>query len=166
MSFISSYVRDESSGGLSGVSFFPLNFGVILNNKYISHPMVYNKQILLLKAIQMQMTYLFQTLIGKLFQGRLVIRVKFEFQLIWVSNFGLWYPNMPNFQCHRSYLIWMCQQKVIANLPKLLIIGPSTRSHLYYMPCVQYFVSVAETSTTYTLFCILLDETSLTQFGS
>ena len=68
MSSISSYVKDESSGGLSGVLLFSLPFGGILNIKYIPHPRVYHKNIFLLKAVEMQNDVPFSNLDGFLDQ--------------------------------------------------------------------------------------------------
>ena len=118
------------------------------------------------KLFKCKMTYLFQTIIRKLFYGLLVTEIKFEFQLLWVWNFILWYLDVSSFQCRRSDLIWMSQQKVITIIPKPLIFGLSRRENLYCIPCVQCFVSISGTPTTYTLVHILSYESSLTLFGS
>ena len=113
-----------------------------------------------------KIAYLFQTVIRKLYYGRLVTYVKFQFQLLWVWNIILWYLDVSSFQFHGFGLIWMCQKNIIANLSKLLIFVLSRREHLCCIPRVQYFVSVDETSTTDTLCRIISYATSLTQFGS
>ena len=73
---------------------------------------------------------------------------------------------MSSFQFRRYDLIWMIQQKFIANIPKLLIFGLSKRVNLYDIPRVQYFKFNSETYTTDTMVSLLLDASCVTQFGS
>ena len=131
----------------------------------ISHPRVYHKYILLLKSIQMKNDVPFSNPNWKIVLGPTCNWGKIWIWLLWAWKFSMWYRDLSSFQFHGYDLIWMSQQKFIANIPKLLIFVLSRRAHLYCIPHVQYFVYVYETSTTNTMVYLLSYATSLTQFG-